>query len=89
MQFSKNSKEYVRNGIYNISGITFYTLWAWKNTSPKYSTVNTPAKNTVHSNELTGLGYPSIQTIPDIGSFDFVKAFPQTSIEFFFLKLKK
>lgn len=84
MQFSKSSKEYVENGVYNIGGIMFYTLWAWKKQTSGYSSVNTPVVNTAHSNELTGLGIPSIQTIPDVGDFDTVKAFPQVSIEHFF-----
>nr|PMK06095.1 hypothetical protein BCU10_03550 [Vibrio splendidus]PMK58101.1 hypothetical protein BCT96_17345 [Vibrio splendidus] len=81
--FNKQSPEYLQNGEYNIHGITFSTLWAYKKSRTYMSGTNTPAINTHQSNILTRMGYPSIITVPDIGGFDQVKAFPVQSIEYF------
>ncbi|MNJ61905.1 hypothetical protein D3C77_577180 [compost metagenome] len=84
VEYSKDSPEYLENGVYYIAGITWSTLWAYKKTKPYFSTMNTPTINTHHSTLMTRMGYPSINTIPDIASYDYVKAFPVMSIDFFF-----
>lgn len=84
MKFDKYSKEYMSNGVYNISGITFITLWAWKKSTTRFSEPNTSIVNKAQSLELSRLGYPSIETKPDVSSFETVKAFPLESIEYYF-----
>ncbi|MEH8163908.1 hypothetical protein [Aeromonas allosaccharophila] len=83
VEYNKDSPEYVSNGVYYIAGITWSTLWAYKKIKPYFSTMNTPTINSNHSILMTKMGYPSINTIPDIGSYEQVKAFPIISIEFF------
>jgi hypothetical protein len=81
--FNKQSPEYIDNGIYNIYGTTYMTLWAYKKSRSYLSATNTPTINANQSTILTQMGYPSILTSPDIGSFDKVKAFPVQSVEYF------
>ncbi|KYN80014.1 hypothetical protein ATY36_19385 [Vibrio cidicii] len=81
--FDKNSPEYISNGVYEIAGIKFSTLWAYKSTRKYFASVNTTSINAEQSNQLTRMGYPSVLVKPDIGSYDKIKAFPIQSIEFY------
>ena len=82
--FDKNSTKYIKNGVYDIAGIRWSTLWAYKIERKYFSNINTPSINASQSLEMSRLGYPSIKTVPDHGPYKTVMAFPICSIEYFF-----
>lgn len=71
--YQKGVVGYQGNGVYDIDGETWMTIWAWKIENNK--TDNSPAQNTIESNKLTSIGCESIDTVPDNNRWDKVKAF--------------
>lgn len=79
MKFSKSSVEYRKNGVYEVNGSIWATLWAYK--TAKGLTGNDPKQNTIDSLMLTQRGLESIVTIPDIKRYSEVKAFRVADLE--------
>ncbi|WP_429012991.1 hypothetical protein [Aeromonas hydrophila] len=71
--YQKGVVGYQGNGVYDIDGETWMTIWAWKIENNR--TDNSPAQNTIESNKLTSIGCESIDTVPDNNRWNKVKAF--------------
>lgn len=70
--------EYRQNGVYEIDGIFWYTIWAYKGMFHGHHA--TPEINTEDSNRLSNMGFPFIITIPDRGPFPEIKAYREEDI---------
>ncbi|MFQ2201047.1 hypothetical protein [Aeromonas hydrophila] len=71
--YQKGVVGYQGNGVYDVDGETWMTIWAWKIENNIID--NSPAQNTIESNKLTSIGCESIDTVPDNNRWDKVKAF--------------
>lgn len=77
--FNKTSPEYRGNGHYEIAGVKFMSIWAFKK---KHGiTPNSSNVNGKEGQELAAKGGDIHDSTPDVGSFDKVFIYKVTSLE--------
>ena len=81
MIYDKQSPEHRGNGLYEIGGVLWYSVWTFKN---KFGgSRNTGPINQMDAIELSKL-YDFITLVPEIGQFDTVRGFREVELKQFY-----
>ena len=85
-EFSKDSKEYLSNGHYQINGREFMSVWTDKKTHRFSPTENTTPINSEEGRQLAQVCSEAHSTEPDFGRFSEILVFPVDELKSFYKK---